>query len=534
MQSIVLRKSYKPEWIDEREKAIRGDLQNALNKPGTPPDLQALIRETMESGWLIPTDQDALKRGELAAAYRNFLEDHMRERLGKTPAWTRVYDLFGLPLERRAVYELIDPYRRGYFIATDITMSLDQMLEAILADLRGLKPASDINGTDSAGEVGNGDASNSPQQERKRTRRHTDGIDAAQTADPISAYLAGTLSVAGLEVTPDQFTQELKRYVTQNHRQCSNCSTRLTTQEWMAANAPPSIGVQSFSNRMEGGSSREPKRFICPVCRIQFILERLAWQSHRDKQGSELTTFYLHLFPYSFFTEPLLVAWYSEVQRLRDQEINGFFVDTDSYFRNWLEKHSEEVPIQPNPSGSMGVALPILPESIGNTPVLPIHARGKNYGEQFLQALETAVVLARYFGCRVLLSRTPVPVLTLKGTEAMFVDGMPRDMSWLVTGKAGQGASMLGPQDVEALMDRLSRLHKLRDELWYPEYKDNIVHDLASAAADDVLGLFHKVRLIMERKLSRQGGKGRGKTTPEYQMLRMSGRLMPYIEELVR
>ena len=36
------------------------------------------------------------------------------------------------------------------------------------------------------------------------------------------------------------------------------------------------IGVQSFSNRLEGGSSREPKRNVCDVCRAQFILEKLA------------------------------------------------------------------------------------------------------------------------------------------------------------------------------------------------------------------------------------------------------------------
>ena len=76
----------------------------------------------------------------------------------------------------------------------------------------------------------------------------------------------------------------------------------------MAANAPGSVGVQSFSNRLVGGSSREPKRNICAVCRVQFILEKLAWSTHRDKHGGDYTTFYFHFYPYSFFTEPLFTG----------------------------------------------------------------------------------------------------------------------------------------------------------------------------------------------------------------------------------
>src|SRR5436190_10104227 len=96
----------------------------------------------------------------------------------------------------------------------------------------------------------------------------------------------------------------------------------------MAAQVPSNIGVQYFTNRLEGGSQRDPKRNVCPVCRAQFILEKLAWRSHRDKQGAEQLTFYLHLFPYAFFTGPLLKAWWLSIQNLRDVDHTAFLVDT--------------------------------------------------------------------------------------------------------------------------------------------------------------------------------------------------------------
>ena len=41
------------------------------------------------------------------------------------------------------VYRLIDPYRRGYFIARDLSaMDLDEMEEAVLADIELLEDAS--------------------------------------------------------------------------------------------------------------------------------------------------------------------------------------------------------------------------------------------------------------------------------------------------------------------------------------------------------------------------------------------------------
>lgn len=532
VMSIVLRKSYKAEWIEARDTNVRGDLAAALDKPGLEDSLKTLVVETLERANVVPTNEESLRRGELLAAYRNYLEDHLRERLGKALPWDRVYTLFGLPPERKPFYDLIDAFRRGYFLASELSMSLDDMHAAILEDLQSLQPSDD--------------EEDAPQlkdkpEPAKRRGKQADPEDAAP-ADSIASYLMGNLSVSGGKMTAGQLSGELRRYVSQNHKQCSNCSTRSITQEWMAANAPGNIGVQSFSNRLEGGSPREPKRNICAICRTQFILEKLAWKGHRDKQGSEQTTFYLHLFPYSFFTETLLTAWFGLAERLRNMEIEAFFVRAEHYFRDWVaDAQSDTPPLIQSAPASWGVAVPQLAESLGNTPVLPVQAKGQNYGEQFVQALETAAILARFLGCRVLMSRTPVPLLTLTGSENLVVDGMPRNMSWLVEGGKNRGrqqgnnaqtglgsSTTLSGDDFKALMKRLSHLHKLRDELWFMDYKGSIVHDLAAVAADDELSLYSEADRIMERKLSKAGSKG----SPELQAIEMSRRMLPWLDGL--
>lgn len=58
--------------------------------------------------------------------------------------------------------------------------------------------------------------------------------------------------------------------------------------------------VNTFSNRLRPGPG-EPKKRICPICQIQFLLEKLVFEEVR---GEHLL--YLHLFPYSFLTEPLI------------------------------------------------------------------------------------------------------------------------------------------------------------------------------------------------------------------------------------
>ena len=136
------QKQYKPEWREERNTFARNDLQEALDNAKYSDELKERVVKLLEQTDLVPAEENTLKRGEFASAYRNYLEDHQASELKalKIDAWTRTYRLFNLPESNDEIYKLINPYRRGYFIARDMSdINLDEMEEIALADIAQLE-----------------------------------------------------------------------------------------------------------------------------------------------------------------------------------------------------------------------------------------------------------------------------------------------------------------------------------------------------------------------------------------------------------
>ncbi len=530
--SLVYQKQYKPDWCDTRNTNAQNDIDEALNNPKHSAALkESVLRLQKERTRLMPTDETVLKRGEFASAYRKFLEDHRADQLKalKVDAWTHVYHLFQLPEVNYPTYALIDTFRRGYFIAHDMPpLDIDDMKEKVLIDISELEQQ--------ANEAKRGNV--------KKGKENTALAEAASTVEAIDTtyifdYLKRNLQVwdshadqpaMATAVGTMDFGDSLRRYAQakRQYEQCCYCGSPLKASEWMSVQVPANIGVQSFSNRLEGGGLYDPKRNVCDTCRMQFILEKLAWRSHRDKQGMEQSTFYLHLFPFAFFTQPELRAWWFSIERLRDSDHTAFLIDTKTYFRK-LESSQGEMDIQGYRTSVNGLGLPRLSETMSNTPVLPIIAPGENYGLQFLLALEKAVVLTRWFECRTILSRSPVPPLNLSHEYiddrpvVLMVEGMPRNMSWLLP------TSSLDPNDVQKLIRKLSQLHALADKLYYQGGDfDAIPHDFAVSAADDSLALYYEADRLIEKKISHEKG-----ASPEQHAIYLSRQVAPILQSLV-
>jgi CRISPR-associated protein Csc3 len=540
--NIVHRKQYKQERSEERTISTRNDLQEAFTDAKRSTELKERVAELLKKPDLIPTDEVALKRGEFASAYRKFLEDHRAYELKalKVDAWTRIYRLFGLPETNDAIYRLINPYRRGYFMARDLPdMDLNQMEESALADIALLdEQISQARATGIAKKTKENDAiqPTPPGQEESAGEL----VEAGYLVDYLKVNLevwdSGNSEqshpVLSKPIMTTEFGESLRRYASERqYKQCCHCGTALRASEWMSLQVPDNIGVQNFSNRLEGGSSREPKRNVCAVCRAQFILERLAWRSHRDKQGAEQVTFYLHLFPYAFFTQPLLRAWWMSVNRLRDSDHTAFFLNTRDFFRN-VEDLQEDIRIEGSRTTTNGLGLPTISEALSNTPVLPIIAPGDNYGSQFMLALEMAVILARWFECRAILSRSPIPLINLSKEKigdkpvALMIEGMPRNMSWLVP------ETSMPREQVELLCRKFRQLHRLSKALYYAGSKsDDVPHDFAVAAADDELALYYEADRLIEKKVDAE--KGRMKISPEQHAISLSRQVAPILQKLV-
>jgi CRISPR-associated protein Csc3 len=536
--SIVARKRYTEDRGEQREADVRGDLQSALAGGKLAPDIAARIQALLASPAILPSDETGIRCGEYATAYRNLVNDHsVALGLHIIDAWEHLYQALELPTENYPLYNAVNTYRRGFFVARDLPANLRD-IDALHDRFLGML----------APEEGE---RNDDSDEGSAAREDSDSFTRSLTE-----YLRRTLLVSASSPTCD-FSGYLREYVMSRNRQCCNCSTMLPTQDWMTANAPASIGVQTFSNRLEGAALREPKRQICPICRAQFILEKIAWLGHNNKMGLPktgaggtkspgYTTFYLYLYPRSYFTEPFLQAWTREIQRLRDQDTTAFYINLGRAFRSWAAGDVGHIPIIRTKLN--GVALPQLPEATRNIPILPINAPGQNYGEQFMVALQKAVLLRSFFGCRVVLSRLPAPPIDAAGLKTLFVDGLPRNLLRLVAGRSSGAAlyeheANLTDEQVTALEQRLQWLHQLQDALYIPGGNRDLVHDLAVALGDDddedPLRLYHALdRAIEEKAAATKGGgirnRGGKPITPEMQATSLSRMVVPLANELVR
>ena len=217
---------------------------------------------------------------------------------------------------------------------------------------------------------------------------------------------------------------------------------------------------------------------------------------------------------------------------LRDSDHTAFLIDTKTYFRE-LERGTGLENIQGYRTSINGLGLPTFSETVSNTPVLPIIAPGENYGLQFLLALEKAVVLSRWFECRAILSRLPVPPLNLAHQYiddkpvVLMVEGMPRNLSWLLP------SANLDPAGVARLCETLGCLHYVADTLYYKgSDTDTIIHDLAATAADDPLALYYQADRLIEKKVAHEKGSRTQASTPEQQAIFLSRQIAPVLHIL--
>jgi len=456
--SRVEAKTYSAKRIAEYEANIL-DKDLRANQAKIPADaIPGFDQMLAEPDSIVDRREDALQRGELALAYKLLLGEYADDRKLRAAPWQHVYDLFGVPADVQAISNFVHTGRRGWFLARWLNLPLSSYVDRIEAD-------APLHIKELSGETGD---------------------------DALETYLRAYLDLPFAPGRGRRLVQALDVYVQDRHRQCCHCSSLRPATEWMSASVPTSIGVQSFSNRLPGGVAREPKRNVCTLCRLQYTADKLAWTHHRDKQGKEQRTFYLHLFPHSFFSEPFLVAWERAVSRVAREGHTAFLVNADRYFRDWQAK--EPTPVRIHRTRVNGVALPRLSETIGNTPVLALHSPGDNYGEQFLRVVETAVILRRFFDCRILVSRLPIPPLPPTGFQQLFFEGVPAILRGLVP------ADNLDAQDADVLFRRLRALHLARAELVARDAKPPpIVLDLACAIGDDPLRIYHIVDRLIER-----------------------------------
>ena len=474
--NLVQRRSFDPADLDRkaRQRALRDFERNAR----TVPEGAQEVAQLLEAGeYLVPTDPTRLRAAELARSYYIFLSTHFGDQVPEP--WEHIYELLDLPKKRWPTYTYFDArYDRPYVLARDLTLPEEEVYRRIEAD-----------GAALMGESGMGE---DPKVEL------------------FDKYLAryAIFGQGGREMV--DFDDHLAHYMANQHRQCVYCSSPFPTARWMTADVRSDITVQTFSNRLRGGPG-EPKKYICAVCQIQFLLEKLNYPTVRDEK-----TMYLHLFPYSFLTQPFIEGLNATVRRIvsEDTAVQALNLRQEEAMRAYLEGRmvtptfrARTAKNKPQP---YGLYLPRYAETVGNLLIFPINPAGGNDTQRFLFALWNALILQRHFGVKVLLSNSPVAPLDKEAFGDLYVDNIPltcrgllshNDYTQFRNGTQEPGTLPELWEEVSHLfaLQRLTRTADRRDEMTA----------LVQALAEGPLALFYTVEKLLEAR-ARAGQQAEG------------------------
>ncbi len=435
------------------------DGQLPLFKPEGMVGQRTLLAEilTEETYQLLP-DDDAIRVGELVRTYYIFLNKHFSETVAD--AWGHIYGLLELPLdvedtiyrERYALFNAL--WDRGYIIGRDlynVGRRFDEIYELIVQD-------------------------------------GTQLLETLETESEFGLLVDYVLKYVDFNFVADRergFDANLKRYVEDNHVQCSTCGSEFDTVLWMKPDVPANIKVQQFSNRLEGGSSREPKRRVCSICRTQYMLDKLCYNV-----GGSTATFFIHLYPISFFTDIFIRAFQRAQQNFEHPDFPSIFLKTDDALRNYHEKTQLELTFSRTKVN--GNPLPRFSEALGNILTIPVNTPGNNHTENMLFAIENALLYQRFLGCRAVLTDSSIPLFSSDEFSYLFIDHVPSAFrGWL-------SDNNLNSDMTQQAFEQLLKLHTIRSKIGSID-ADDLVR-LIRSLNYDALELYYVTHRMIKRE----------------------------------
>lgn len=492
--NIVQRRKFDPTDLERKakERAEQNFDKNAKAFPDVANEVKQLLAAPDP---LVTTDPARLRIAELARTYYIFLNAHFKKQVPEP--WERIYSLLELPEARWLIYAYFHVlYDRPYVIARDIVLSEEEVYRRIEMDGAKL--------------MGNG----GPGEDHK--------------IELFDDYLKRYALFGWDEQEATAFEDHLAHYINTQHQQCVYCSGPFPTAKWMTADVRSDITVQTFSNRLKGGSG-EPKKYICAVCQIQFLLEKLNYPTVRNEK-----TLYLHLFPYSFLTEPFIQGLYTTIRRIttEDSTVQALNLHHEEAMRSYLESkmspptfRTRTAKGKPQP---YGIYLPRYADTVGNLIIFPLNPAGNNDTQRFLFALWNALVLQRHLGVKVLLSNSPIAPLGKEEFDDLYVDNIPLTCVGLLphNNYSQFEGNTSKPASLSQLWEKVGHLFNLQKITRTADNRQDEMTVLVRALAEQPLTLFYATEKLLEAKVRAGQAKVVGLIT------RLSQQAFPHVEAL--
>lgn len=422
-----------------------------------------------------PESQELMKLGELVRTFYIFLKAHCDKELSKLnklykDPWVYIYELLEFSTEKIDFYSASDGlYQRAYMISKHINKTYEEILELIKNKLNELV-------------------------ENNKSKENNTKNESSEIVD----YVISNISFSFDSNNEIDFTKKLLNYVKNNHKQCSCCNSSFEPKEMMAGDVPDGIKVQQFSNRLVGGSAKDPKRNICPICKEQFALEKLNFSGSGEKP------LFIHLMPHSFISQEFLVSFKNTFVKFVDEEMSSFYIN----IRETLKTLSSEgfLSLKVNKATAFGIGVPKYPdEVISNSIILPLNSLKLNNTERYLRAIDYALFLNKYFNFKVIITESSIPIFDKSEFDEIFFDGIPSNLKGFIKNQN------LNKDEVKSLWERYIAIRNISDRLFTEDSYSKLILSLIKGEQN----IFYTIDRLIEAKLKNtKGDKSSG--LPQY------------------
>lgn len=476
------------------DRTERGFAKNEKSDPET----AVTVRQKLDTPQtLLPASVERLRDGELIRTYYIFLNKHFTQQI--PDAWEHIYNLLDVPAPTRQWLGFFDAlWDRPYVLMPELAHNHETLSTLIEAD-----------GT------------------RLLDNAETEDDKAELFDEYLSRYaLFGPMGQVGLTAN-GRFSDHLREYVTNEHKQCVHCSTLFSTDKWMTNDVRSDITVQTFSNRLRGGPG-EPKKHICRLCQLQFLVEKLNYEEVRGEK-----TMYLHFFPYSFLPAPYLTALRENIDAIRHtaDTVRALWCDTHAALVESGGGIDPKFAVQtkagkPHP---YGIYMPRVPRNtVGNRLIFPLNPAGDNDSQRFLFALWNALVLQKHLGLRVMLTESPVAPFVPE--VELYVDNVALSCRGLVERNdyaryADYRQASDGP--LVALQQQVAAIHQIANRVRTVSNKDEVLA-IVQAMANGPLYIYFTVEKLLEARV-----RGDQKASaPDWLEIRLAQQIFPDLQTL--
>ncbi|WP_053957666.1 type I-D CRISPR-associated protein Cas10d/Csc3 [Inediibacterium massiliense] len=384
------------ETDSKSERALKKELKSNVSILQEQISAKEALERYEKGTYLIEPNEDMLRFSEFLRGFYTFIKMHIWGN-NANKAWDEMYTFLKINEGLKAYLDLFDKvYERPYILGQLLYKEYGDQQEVLIRQMI-------------------------EYSEKKYTEQQNNkDIKQKNMWDYLKEYIDDQLLLSNERKQTYNKCEILDQYSNKNRKLCCLCSSSYPTEKWMAVDIPYKLKIQNFSNKIYAGE-REPKRNICPICKVEYLLHKVTYISN-----VEVSRKYISILPKSFHTKSYIQAFRTKLREFRQKDIKSLYFNEYKTFVSCANKNIKFIKPLFTKAKVNGVAIPDYDEVIANYFIFPVHfLKDQNNMENWIVSLLYALVMSIYFDSKIILTEFPIAILNKNEMQEIYLEDVP-------------------------------------------------------------------------------------------------------------